>query len=367
MLKLSYILLIGLLSSRLTHAEEITYQAPEHLKDDFGTLKSPLIFNSGEPVRSASDWKLRRDEIKNNWHSTMGPWPTPVADLQFKVLSTQIRESFIQKHIQFQWIPGESTEGYLLVPQSEGEKPAVVVVYYEPETSIGLGKPYRDFGRQLTRRGFVTLSIGTKKATEQKIYSIYYPNLENAKVQPLSMLAYAASNAWQLLADLPDVDPNRIGITGHSFGGKWAMFASCLFDKYACAVWSDPGIIFDESRPNVNYWTAWYLGYEPGAQRSWDTPSKNHPRTGAYRTLFESGHNLHELHALMAPRPFMVSGGSEDTLQRWKALNHSIEVNSLLGFHNKVAMTNRKHHAPTTESNEQIYKFFESHLKKLKN
>ena len=27
----------------------------------------------------------------------------------------------------------------------------------------------------------------------------------------------------------------RIGIVGHSYGGKWALFASCLYDKFACA------------------------------------------------------------------------------------------------------------------------------------
>jgi hypothetical protein len=92
------------------------------------------------------------------------------------------------------------------------------------------------------------------------------------EVQPLSALAYAAANAHTVLAQRPDVDPERIGIVGHSFGGKWAMFASCLYEKFACAVWSDPGIVFDErdrrkENPNgsVNYWDVWYLGFEKGA------------------------------------------------------------------------------------------------------
>jgi len=65
----------------------------------------------------------------------------------------------------------------------------------------------------------------------------------------------------------------------------------------------------------------------------------------------------------MAPRPFLVSGGSEDTPARWPALNHSIAVNQLLGYTNRVAMTNRKDHTPTPESNEVIYLFFEHFLK----
>jgi hypothetical protein len=65
----------------------------------------------------------------------------------------------------------------------------------------------------------------------------------------------------------------------------------------------------------------------------------------------------------MAPRPFLVSGGSEDQPERWKALNHTIAVNRLLGYENRVGMTNRPKHDPTVESNEQIYLFFEHFLK----
>ena len=79
--------------------------------------------------------------------------------------------------------------------------------------------------------------------------------------------------------------------------------------------------------------------------------------------MIETGRDLHELHALMAPRPFLVSGGAEDTPKRWQALNHAIAVNKLLGYTNRVAMTNRETHAPTPESNAQMYTFFEHFLR----
>jgi hypothetical protein len=92
-------------------------------------------------------------------------------------------------------------------------------------------------------------------------------------------------------------------------------------------------------------------------------PDDSHPRTGAYRTLVEQGMELVELHALMAPRPFLVSGGSEDTAARWPALNHTIALDRLLGYEQRVGMSNRPNHQPTTASNEQIYRFFEYFLK----
>jgi hypothetical protein len=90
------------------------------------------------------------------------------------------------------------------------------------------------------------------------------------------------------------------------------MFAACLYDKFARAAWSGPGVVFDEKRANVNYWEPWYLCYEPGRERKAGIPTEQNPRTGACKRLVEAGHDLHELHALMAPRPFLVSGGASD-------------------------------------------------------
>jgi len=348
---------------------------PEGLQNQLGDYRSPLDFiqrspldfiqktaAQAAPVRSACDWKRRRVEILTQWHDLMGHWPRLLTEPDVEVLEVTRRENFEQRRIRFRWTPNEVTTGYLLIPDGKGRRPAVLTVYYEPETSIGLGKPNRDFGFQLARRGMVVLSIGTTEATAAGAYALYYPTIDKAKVQPLSMLAYAAANAWYVLASCPEVDSRRIGIVGHSFGGKWAMFASCLFDKFACAAWSDPGIVFDESRPDVNYWEPWYLGYHPPPWRRRGVLTEDNPARGLYPRLIADGHNLHELHALMAPRPFLVSGGSEDPPERWVALNHTVAVNRLLGHKNRVAMANRPTHAPTEESNAIIYTFFEHFL-----
>ena len=84
---------------------------------------------------------------------------------------------------------------------------------------------------------------------------------------------------------------------------------------------------------------------------------------GLYPKLLEGGYDFQKLHALMAPCPFLVSGGDIDTPERWISLNHTIAVNKLLGFRNRIAMTNRPDHAPTLESNENACFFFEYFLK----
>lgn len=357
------------------------FRPPAEFSQDFGDFRSPLKFYDGRPVKTAADWQKRRQEILDRWHKIMKPWPPLIEKPKVEYIKKERRENFTQYRLRIEMAPGLMHPAILLVPDVHSDRihavpkrsdksghyqqfPAVVVPFYDAETGAGLPrKPNQPrptkyaFGYELTKRGFVTLSLGFPS-------SLYYPSKERLKLQPLSALAYVAANCHTTLANLSYVDPQRIGIVGHSYGGKWAMFASCLHDKFACAVWSDGGIVFDEKRANVNYWEPWYLGYALGKkQRPAGIPDKDNPRTGAYKTLVEQGLDLHELHALMSPRPFLVSGGAVDRLERWNPLNHTIAVNKLLGHTDRVAMTNRKHHAPTPESYAQIYAFLEHFLK----
>jgi hypothetical protein len=332
------------------------FDPPSEYANNLGPFRSILTFNDGSLVKTPADWAHRRQEIMQSWHEVMGPWPALIEKPRLERLETSNRDGFQQHRINVEIAKDRLVSGYLLVPSGKGPFPAVFVPFYDPETSIGLGKPLRDFAYQLAKRGFVTLSIGSPGGDARK------PDITPLNCQPLSALAYFAGNCANALATLPEVDSGRIGIVGHSYGGKWAMFGACLNERFACGVWSDPGIVFDEARPNINYWDPWYLGDTEGTPRPLGLPNADHPRTGAYKMLRERGMDLHELQALMAPRPFLVSGGAEDPPKRWPALNHCIAVNRLLGIEHRVAMTNRPAHEPTPESNETIYRFFEHFL-----
>src|SRR5207237_2225066 len=173
----------------------------------------------------------------------VGRWPALTEKPRVEIVSTTRRDNIIQQQLRIEIALGnEMVDALLLIPDGASpadKRPAVLVTYYDAETGAGLGAPLRDYGWQLARRGFVALSIGkpnaridltsTNKArTEPYLGPVGKP----VRVQPLSALAYAAANAHTVLAQRPEVDPNRIGIVGHSFGGKWAMFASCLYDKF---------------------------------------------------------------------------------------------------------------------------------------
>ena len=352
------------------------FSPPAAFKTPASELRSPLVFDGGRPVASSADWPARREEIRRYWHERMGLWPDLVERPRLEISETRDRGGVIQHRVEIEVAPGVMQHGFMLLPPASfrGPRPAVLVPFYAPEVSVGYDGPrppsgqakrffkdgppkHRDFALQLARRGFVTLSIGTPGD------DAYKPDLRGAACQPLSYHAYLAANCHTALAQRPEVDASRIGVMGHSYGGKWAMFASCLDDRFACAMWSDGGVVFDESRGAVNYWEPWYLGLDPSVTRKPGLLTAANGRTGAYRRIREEGRDLHELHALMAPRPFLVSGGSEDGPARWGALLHAVAVNRLLGRENRVAMTNRPEHSPSAESNEQAFRFLEHFLR----
>ena len=346
------------------------FQPPAEFAGQPGPYRSPLRFADGTAVNTREEWARRRAEILGTWHRQLGGWAPLVEQPEVKQLETVEREGYTRHHIHVQVSSeGDVADGYLLIPPGSGPFPAVLVPFYEPLTSIGEGKngqDTHDYGLQLVRRGFVTLSVGTPGPGDRIGLDTAGLLVEagiRERRQPLTILANAAANCHTVLARMPQVDPRRIGIIGLSYGGKWSMFASCLYDRFACAVWSDPGIVFNEQNPNVNYWEPWYLGYDPDVQRKPGVPSPENPRTGLYRELVEAGDDLVDLHALMAPRPVLVSGGTEDPPRNRMALNHLAAVNELLGQKNRVAMTARPTHVPTPEALELELAFLEYWLK----
>lgn len=166
-------------SSDLWNKLSSYFRPPAEYENVYGNFRSPLLYYNGDIVRTVEDWQRRRTEIKDRWMSLLGQWPPVITGQTLEILDTLHRENFMQYRVRFYWTPNEQTEGYLLVPDKEGKKPAVITTFYEPETAIGLsGKPYRDFAYQLTKRGFVTLSIGTTKTTENQTYSFITPPLK---------------------------------------------------------------------------------------------------------------------------------------------------------------------------------------------
>ena len=131
-----------------------------------------------------------------------------------------------------------------------------------------------------------------------------------------------AQNLVDYLVTRPDVDSKRIGIIGHSLGGKMALYAAAFDPRLAVIVSSEPGISLSFS----NYEAFWYLGKQRPTDR-----------------------DQQELLALIAPRPFLlIAGESSDGQKSWPYLQaaQAIYPNPQhLGMFN-----HRGGHTPTAQS-----------------
>jgi hypothetical protein len=338
------------------------FEPPPQWKDQFGPYRSPLTFYDGTPVTRAEDWPKRRAEIIQRWTEYLGPWPPLAEKPPFDVLETTTANGLTTKRLRFDLPPRGTGFAHLTVPDGAQHAPAVLVLSADGETPGPSTHTGADLAHDLAERGFVTLLVGPPGGNPRKL------EMDDVECQPLMYLAYVAALCENLLASLPEVDSARVGVVGHAYAGKWAMFASCLHQRFACAVWSEAGIIFDERKAATNYYDPWYLGAIPPNRRGAPHREDEHIRRGAYGQFYHAGLNLQELHALMAPRPFLVSAGSNrrpslaitcaDDESRWVVLNHSIAVNQLLGYERRVAMTNRPSHELTPMARAQIYQFF---------
>ncbi len=276
--------------------------------------------------------------------------------MPIEVLSETHRETFTQRRVRLEVAPGQRIEGWLLVPDNAPPRaPAVLVPFYEPETSVGLGqRPQRDFARQLTRAGFVTLSIGTPAGDART------PDRGVVTAQPLSYYAYVAANAWTALAALPYVDPMRIGVVGHSYGGKWALFAGALWDRFAAVAVERPGHRLRRDAPQRELLGTVVPRLRPAGAAPGPGPARRRQpahrpvqgdaraRDGPARTACAASPRGRSSSAA-APRIRSSAG--------WP-LNHTVAVNLVLGFRNRVGMSTRPTHDPTPESNAQIVAFF---------
>src|SRR5690606_34552994 len=112
------------------------FSPPAAYQEEFGDFRSPLKFYDGSLVENKADWEERRKEIHQRWNDLMGHWPDLLTDQGLEKIDSVEKDGYMQYEVRFNWLPDASTRGYLLVPDNIIKGPAVVSVYYEPETAI---------------------------------------------------------------------------------------------------------------------------------------------------------------------------------------------------------------------------------------
>jgi hypothetical protein len=136
------------------------------------------------------------------------------------------------------------------------------------------------------------------------------------------------------------VDPERIGITGHSLGGKMAFYAGCLDSRIKVIVASDFGIGWNQT----NWKDIWYWGDRLNEVKS--------------RGMDHAG-----LLSLSGGKPFCLIAGQADNeesgviMRRAKGYERHPERLKLINH--------ATGHRPPRSATEEGYRFLDRYLKNL--
>jgi dienelactone hydrolase len=143
---------------------------------------------------------------------------------------------FTRLKISYQSEPGDWVPAYLLIPKKLKNKAAAMVCLHQTASvakreTAGLdGDPGLWYAKELAERGYVCIVPD-------------YPFLGENQFDPYAHGYISCSmkgivnhmRAIDVLQSLPEVDPDRIGVIGHSLGGHNALFLA-LFDSRIKAI-----------------------------------------------------------------------------------------------------------------------------------
>lgn len=196
----------------------------------------------------AAEWKERRPELQRQLREMMGLEPAPEkTDLKVEVRGTLERSDFVVEKILFQSRPGLFVTGNLYRPkQPEGRLPAILYVCGHAKVEkdgviYGNKAHYQHHGAWFAANGYVCLILDTLQLGELGglHHGTYREGMwwwQGRGYTPAGVEAWNGIRAIDYLVSRPDVDPERIGVTGRSGGGATSWWLGALDDRVKAVV-----------------------------------------------------------------------------------------------------------------------------------
>jgi hypothetical protein len=270
------------------------------------------------------DWPARRRAFEEVMAPFMGAAPAARPPLLPETLGEFPGDGFTRRKVRYQSEPGEWIPAYLLVPQNrQGRSPAVLCPHQTTQTGkdspAGLAdNPEQHTALRLAQRGYVTLTwdalcFGERHKAESGHYGDSIPFYrKHPKWFLLSKMIWDLSRGIDYLATLDFVDATRIGCVGHSHGGLTTLFGMAMDSRIAAGA-SNCG--FDTFRIDGNTFR-WSRATALLPKLGFFTSSP-YLSMGSYRAVpdsevIRSPFDMHQMLALIAPRPLIMTASDED-------------------------------------------------------
>lgn len=199
-------------------------------------------------IQTLDDWTSRREEFRRQLLEMLGLDPLPErTPLDPVVTGTLDHAEFTVEKVCFMSRPKLYVTGNLYIPRERtGPVPAVLYVcgharVAENGVSFGNKTAYQHHGEWFARNGFVCLTIDTLQLGE--IEGIHHGTYREGMwwwiargYTPAGVEAWNCIRALDYLQSRPEVDGERIGVTGRSGGGAYSWWIAAIDDRIKCAV-----------------------------------------------------------------------------------------------------------------------------------
>ncbi|MBI4902085.1 MAG: acetylxylan esterase [Acidobacteria bacterium] len=300
----------------------------------------------------AEAWKKRRPEVERSLRKAIGLEKLPArTPLNARVVGRQDFVDYTVENVIFESRPGFPVSANLYRPKApaKGKRAAVLspIGHY-----LGAGKTARDVQSRaigLARMGFVVLTYDAIGQGERMFPGNIHHEAGYALL-PLGetiagWMVWDSMRAIDYLVSLPDVDGERIGVTGNSGGGLNTLFTAALDQRVRAAVIA--GYTFE-----FNNWLK-YGG--------------THCACTHLPGIFRAG-EWFEIASLIAPRALLMMQGQNDGLfpiSGARRAGHSVEaVYALTGERDRVRFLELpgQPHAYSRPFREPMYGWMARHL-----
>jgi dienelactone hydrolase len=221
-----------------------------HLAAYFAARTHDIASKSMADIKTLEDWQSRREGYRQQLAEMLGLWPMPPkTDLMPVVTGKVDHAEFTVEKLHYQSMPGLYVTANLYLPKkAEGKLPAVLYVcghgdVRDPRTGKPLGNKtsYQHHGEWFARNGYVALTIDTIQLGE--ISGAHHGTFRldewwwvNRGYTPAGVEAWNSIRAIDYLQSRPEVDGERIGVTGRSGGGAYSWWTAALDERIKVAV-----------------------------------------------------------------------------------------------------------------------------------
>lgn len=343
----------------LTPPSDSPTPADEALANYFRNEADLLASRCLAEVRTAEDWTARRAVYREQLQEMLGlkPWPSRT-DLKATVTGKLEEAEFTVEKLHFQPVPHLYITAALYVPKKrEGRLPAILLEsgharFITNNISYGNKAVYQGIAAWFARNGYVCLNVDTLSLGEIRGDHLGTRDMGqwwwNARgYTPAGVEAWTGIRALDYLCSRPEVDSDRIGITGHSGGGAYSWTVGALDDRVKVAaamagltdVQSQVGNNLCDGHCDCNFFINTYR---------WDFP---------------------QMAALLAPRPLIIGTTDKDRLFPIPGVSRLHQqvarIYKLLGETNNLGLViTPGPHEWNPEGQVAVLRWFNRHLKK---